>query len=141
MTYELAMNGDTMKALATALVFLGGCAHTTGADVDAARASWFGAHYDEVVSRWGTPVRSTPLSDGRLAYTWVSDGQAAGASLFPSLGVFGGSGGIGIGVGAGVSGAGGEWVRCERTLLFRDARVVEQTWQGAPNYCRTFRRG
>ncbi len=128
-----------MKVIALLAALLAGCA-TTGGDVDGARNSWFGVHYDEVVSRWGTPVRSTPLSDGRLAYTWVSDGQAPGASFFPSIGIFGGSGGVGVGVGTGVGTGGGDWARCERTLFFRDARVIGQTWQGPAGYCSTFRR-
>ena len=33
-----------------------------------------------------------------------------------------------------------EYARCERTLVFRDGRVGEQTWQGSPEYCSTFRR-
>jgi len=35
---------------------------------------------------------------------------------------------------------GGEPVRCERTLVFKDGRVDEQTWQGPAEYCRTFGR-
>ena len=128
-----------MKAISLVLILLAGCA-STAADVGAARNDWFGARYDEVVSRWGTPVRSTPLSDGRLAYTWVSEGQAPGGSFFPSIGIFGGSGGVGVGIGTGVAVGGGEWARCERTLFFRDGLVVEQMWQGPPAYCGTFRR-
>jgi len=35
---------------------------------------------------------------------------------------------------------GGEPARCERTLVFKDGRVVEQTWLGSAEYCSTFRR-
>jgi len=130
-----------MKAISLilTLILLAGCASTSG-DVGAARNDWFGARYDEVVSRWGTAVRSTPLSDGRLAYTWVSEGPAPGGSFFPSIGIFGGSGGVGVGVGTGVAVGGGAWARCERTLFFRDGLVVEQMWQGPAAYCSTFRR-
>ena len=108
-----------------------------------ARASWHGAPYDAVVSRWGTPVRSTTLTDGREARTWVSE-EASGGTYFPSIGVFGGSGGSGVGAGVmmdlpGMGGGRGQ-VRCERTLFFRGERVVEQLWQGHAGYCSSFRR-
>ena len=129
-----------MRSMTAILVFLAGCASTPPADLTAARSSWHGATYDEVVRSWGTPVRSTRLSDGRDVYTWVSDSVASGPAFFPSLGIFGGSGGIGIGTGVTMGGGGGEFLRCERTLFFESGRVVEQTWQGSADYCSSFRR-
>jgi hypothetical protein len=121
---------------------LAGCATT--ADIDSAKTTWHGATYDQVVSRWGTPVRQTTLSDGAQVYTWITEGGGGG---FPgSVGVFGGSGGGGGGVGVGIGlplpgmGGGGELQRCERTLTFRGGRVVEQLWQGQPRLCSTLGR-
>src|SRR3972149_8447419 len=86
-----------MKAGVLLVVFLAGCA-SLGTDVNVAKGSWQGATFDAVVSRWGTPARSTTLADGREARTWVSE-EAYGGSYFPSIGVFGGSGGSGGGGG------------------------------------------
>ncbi len=132
-----------MKAGALFVILLAGCA-SVGTDVNVAKDSWQGATYDAVVSRWGTPVRSATLTDGREARTWVSEDAVSRETYLPSIGVFGGSGGIGVGMGAVMGlpgmGAGGRQVRCERTLFFRDGRVVEQLWQGHLGYCSSFRR-
>jgi hypothetical protein len=109
------------------------------------RNAWLGASYEEVVSRWGTPVRSTSLgggdSNGRLAYTWFSEGTAPRSSVWPSIGVSAGSGmGVGIGVGVTSGPSRDVPVTCERTLIFRDGRVVDQLWNGPADYCGTFRR-
>jgi hypothetical protein len=124
-------------------MMLAGCATPPQEDVSSARKSWHGATYDEVVSSWGTPQRSTQLTGGRDVYTWVSESVGnRRAAIFPSIGIFGGSGGIGVGTGVTVGGGGpGEWVRCERTLIFDNARVTEQTWHGPADYCASFRRG
>ncbi len=130
-----------MKRLWIGLVtFIGACASTPG-DMNGAASSWLGATYDEAVARWGTPARSSALSDGRSAYTWVSEGTASRGAIFPSIGIFGGSGGIGVGAGATVGPGGVGLVRCERTLIFRDGRVIDQAWQGDTHYCNSFRRG
>ena len=130
-----------MRVITMVLLLLAGCASTPPGDVDAARSSWHGVTYDEVVASWGTPARSTKLSDGRDAYTWVSESAASRAAFYPSIGIFGGSGGFGGGgVGVGVGPGGVEFLRCERTLFFRDGRVVDQTWHGPPDYCASFRR-
>jgi hypothetical protein len=131
-----------MRVMIAVLVFLAGCASTPNGDVGAARNAWAGATYDEVVSAWGTPVRSTKTSDGRDVYTWSSETVASRGAFFPSIGIFGGSG-VGVGFGTGVtmaSGAGGEFLRCERTLIFQNGRVVDQVWQGPADYCASFRR-
>jgi hypothetical protein len=119
---------------------LAGCAATPEADMPAARDSWQGAAYDEVVASWGVPARSTRLNDGREAYTWVSETVTSRGALWPSLGIFGGSGGVGIGTGVTMGPGGGELQRCERTLFFQNGRVVDQTWQGPADFCSSFRR-
>jgi hypothetical protein len=138
-----AQEEKLMHARALILILLAGCATTPPVDLKDAQNSWNGAQYDAVVLRWGAPTRSTVLSDGRDAHTWLSESYAGGGSWFPSIGVFGGSGGgVGVGVGTGMSmgGGGGASVRCERTLFFKQGRVVEQSWQGQTNYCSSFRR-
>jgi len=117
------------------LALLAGCA--TMEDMDRAKGTWLGSSYDEVVSRWGVPVRQTTLSDGAQVYTWTA--ERGGGGYPASAGVFGGSGGGGIGVSIPLPGmGGGEYQRCERTLTFRRDRVVDQLWQGHPGFCSTF---
>ena len=120
-------------SIAAVAALLAGCATTSETEVIAARDTWKGTTYDDVVARWGVPARSTKLTDGRDAYTWVSETFASRPAFYPSIGIFGGSGGggVGIGTGVGIGGAGGgELQRCERTLIFQNARVVDQTWTG-----------
>ena len=116
-------------------VLVAACA--TMADIDTAKNTWRGSTYDEVVSRWGVPVRQTTLLDGSQVYTWVS--ERGGGGYPGSVGVFGGSGGGGVGASFPLPGmGGGEYQRCERTLTFKGGRVVDQLWQGHPGYCSTF---
>jgi hypothetical protein len=130
-----------MRFSAIALIVLtAACASTPPVDVATARNSWHGATYDQVVARWGTPVRSTKTTDGRDVYTWTSETVASRASFWPSLGIFGGSGGIGLGTGVTMGPGAGEWQRCERTLFFQNGRVVDQMWQGPREYCSQFGR-
>ena len=120
---------------AVVLAWLAGCA--TMADVDRARASWQGATYEEVVAAWGPPAGQTTLADGSQAYTWIS--QSAGYG--PSVGVYGGSGGGGVGISLPLPGMGGMVSgHCQRTLTFKDGRVVDQVWQGTTRYCSIFGR-
>lgn len=134
-----------MRCIAVILVFLAGCAGTPGGngDVTAARTSWQGASYEDVVRSWGAPARSTKLPDGRDAHTWVSESVASSrGSFWPSIGIFGGSGGVGFGTGVTMGpGYGGELQRCERTVFFENGRAVDQTWQGPADFCSSFRRG
>jgi len=123
---------------------LAACA-TTPSEVDytATRAGWQGAPYDAVVAQWGQPQRYTVMDDGRYVYSWYSQAGGGGAAYSSSsFGVFGGSRGFGFGVGTGIPlpgmGGGGEVVRCERTFVFKDALVVEQTWNGNSHFCSTF---
>jgi hypothetical protein len=127
-----------MNARALVLVLLAGCA-TPAVDYSATRNSWQGAPYEAAVTQWGAPTRSRVLADGRNTHTWVSE-TAAGGTWYPSVGVFGGSRGVGVGTGVILGQSGVEYVRCERTLTFREDRVVEQSWQGQSSYCNTFRR-
>ena len=129
-----------MRFAALIAFLLAGCA-TPGAEVGEAKDSWSGAKYDEVVLRWGAPARTTKLSDGRAVYTWVSESAGSRGSSAVGFGIGGGSGG-GIGVGTGImfGAGGGESIRCERTLIFRDGRVDEQTWLGPEQYCKSFGR-
>jgi hypothetical protein len=128
-----------------AATLLGAMLHTgcaaTRADIAPVRNAWLGAGYEEVVSRWGTPVRSASFNDGRLIYTWFSAGTATRGSLWPSIGVSAGSGsGVGIGVGVTAGPSHETYVTCERTLIFQEGRVVDQSWLGSTDYCATFRR-
>jgi hypothetical protein len=131
-----------LAVLAIVVFALGACASVPQGDLGATHTSWEGAPYEEVVARWGAPARSTSLPDGREAHTWVSETVESRGALWPSIGIFGGSGGVGFGTGVTVApGAGGALVRCERTFFFRDGRVVEQSWQGSSDYCAQFSRG
>lgn len=134
------------RRLGSVLFFtiLAGCATT--ADIEGAKGTWHGSTYDDVVARWGTPVRQTSLTDGSQVYTWITEASSGGyPGTYGSVGVAGGSGGgrvAGIGIsmplpGFGMGGGGGEIVRCERTLTFRNGRVAEQLWQGEPRLCST----
>jgi hypothetical protein len=94
------------------------CASTDG-ELAAARDSWRGATYDQVLMAWGTPSQSSVDS-----HTWLSDDSAPRAP--------GSSGGVGGMVFAAA--------RCDRILAFRDGRVVDGRWSGDPAYCTRFAR-
>lgn len=132
------MRNEILAALAA--IILVACA-TPDRDLAAARESWRGASYDEVVAAWGAPV--TSAKDGaQETYTWVSmDHVARGAGPGVGIGIGVGSGrGIGVGVGGVIFGAGGEQARCDRTLVFREGRVADETWNGPAEYCQRFAR-
>jgi len=128
-----------MRIAPLILVLLAACAapgETAGPE-----SGWNGASYDDVVRAWGTPARSTKLTDGSSVYTWVSDGTGTRGRVSPSIGIgIGSGGGVGVGTGVVFGSSGGEPLRCERTLIFRDGRVAEQKWQGPAEYCDSFRR-
>ncbi len=126
-----------MRIATLMVALLAGCAAPGG--IGEATGSWDGATYDEVVLRWGTPARSTKLTDGRNVYTWVSESAGSRGSSAVGFGI-GSGGGIGIGTGIMFGSGGGEAVRCERTLIFNAGRVDEQNWQGPAEYCRSFAR-
>lgn len=127
-----------MRIAPVLLVLLAACAVPGG--TVGPEAGWDGASYDDVVRAWGTPARSTKLTDGADVYTWVSEGTGTRGRASPSVGIGIGSGGVGIGTGVTFGAGGGEPVRCERTLIFRGGHVAEQKWQGPAEYCDTFRR-
>jgi hypothetical protein len=121
------------KAVLAVTVLLAACAGLL-TDVNDARNSWQGMRYEDVVEQWGAPARSAKPAGGRESHTWVSEGTLS--RLSPIIGIFAGSGS-----GAGVSVSTqpvGPLSRCERTLVFQDGRVVEQTWEGDGDYCSTF---
>jgi hypothetical protein len=128
--------------LAAALA-LAACATT-----EKAKESWAGATYDEFVRAWGAPVRSGKLADGSEVHTWVAEAgpsYRAGPSVGFGIGGFGGGAGRGVGVGVGASVPVGQGsvappARCERTLTFRDARLVEQAWIGPDEICAEYGR-
>jgi len=103
-----------LVALAASVV--AACASTD--EFAAARESWRGATYDQVVMAWGTPSQSSVDS-----HTWLSDDSAPRVQ---------GSGGVGGMIYAAA--------RCDRTLAFRDGRVVDERWAGDAEYCKRFAR-
>jgi hypothetical protein len=87
-------------------------------ELTAARDSWRGATYEQVVAAWGPPAQSAKDS-----HTWRSDDMPQGQSAG------GGAGGMIFAA-----------ARCDRTLAFRDGRVVDERWSGDPEYCKRFER-
>ena len=100
--------------IALAASVIAACASTD--EFAATRESWRGATYDQVVMAWGTPSQSSVDS-----HTWLSDDSAPRVQ---------GSGGVGGMIYAAA--------RCDRTLAFRDGRVVDERWAGDPEYCKRF---
>jgi len=95
-------------------------------ELTAARDSWRGASYEQVVAAWGPPTRNA-----RDAYTWFSEDRVPRAQ-----GSGGGAGGVIFG-----GAPDGAAARCERTLVIQDARVVRAgDWNGAPEFCKRFGR-
>lgn len=124
------------------MAFLAACATT-----EKARESWVGATYDDAVRAWGAPARSGKLADGSEVHTWWSEAgptYRSGPSVGFGIGGFGGrGGGVGVGVGASVpigEGSVTPPARCERTLTFRDGRLVEQSWIGPDEICSVYAR-
>ena len=83
--------------LAFAALSSAGCA-TLQENLDQTKMAWQGASYDEVVARWGKPVRTETRPDGAEAHTWISEG--------PVYRPYGPS--IGVGVGAATAAAASE---------------------------------
>ena len=116
--------GAPSKASFVLVLAVAGCA-AMDSELTAARQSWRGATYDQVVAAWGPPARSA-----RDSHTWVSDDRVAQAQRSG-----GGTGGVIFGAPEGAA------PRCERTLVVQDGRVVrEGDWNGAPEFCKRFAR-
>jgi hypothetical protein len=111
------------QAAALAALAAAACASMDG-DLVAARESWRGATYEEVVKAWGVPSQSAVDS-----HTWLSDD-----GLPQFQGSAGGAGGVVFG------GPGGRPARCDRTVAFRAGRVVDERWSGEPEFCKRFAR-
>jgi hypothetical protein len=103
--------------LVLALSAVAACA-SMDSELAAARDSWFGATYDQVLMAWGTPSQSSVDS-----HTWLSDDRPPRAP---------GSGGVGGMIFAAA--------RCDRMLAFREGRVVDGRWSGDPEYCKQYAR-
>ena len=136
-----------MRAIQAAVMaaLLAACATT-----EKAKETWLGASYDETVRAWGPPARSTKLADGADVHTWVSEAGPTYRSG-PTVGFgiggigFGGGGRTSTGVGVGASvpigqGSATPPSSCERTMTFRDGRLVEQNWIGPDEVCSVFGR-
>lgn len=100
-----------------AVTGMAGCAVDNA--LTAARDSWRGATYDQVLMAWGTPSHS-----GVDSYTWLSDDSSPRAP--------GSSGGVGGMIFAAA--------RCDRMLAFRDGRVVDGRWNGDAEFCKRYAR-
>lgn len=64
------MNRSVSFALLLATIFLGGCATT--ANFEKALESWIGRNADDLVSKWGPPSRTYPLSSGEKVFEYSS---------------------------------------------------------------------
>jgi len=93
-------------------------------ELNAARESWRGATFDQVVAAWGPPARSANGS-----HTWLSEDRVPQAQRSG-----GGTGGMIFGAPEGAA------ARCDRTLTFRDGRLLDQSWKGNPEFCKRFGR-
>ena len=131
---------SSRKLAAAALAALA-AACATKEDVVKARDSWQGATYEEVLSVWGAPNRSTRTQDGRDWHTWVAESYPQGGSTvgFGMGGMVGRGGGVGVGIGMPI-GSPPPPERCERTLVFADGKVVDQHWNGPPTLCAPLKR-
>jgi hypothetical protein len=91
------------------------------------------------------PARTVKEGD-QEKHTWITEDRiergSGGTGMFGGVSI--GSGGRGVGVGVGVGGAvfgpSGSPARCERTLVFREGRVVGEDWAGDDALCRRFAR-
>jgi hypothetical protein len=118
------------------------------ATTEKAKETWLGASYDETVRAWGPPARSGKLADGADVHTWVSEAgptYRSGPTIGFGIGGFGGGGRTSTGVGVGASvpigqGSATPPSSCERTMTFRDGRLVEQNWIGPDEVCSVFGR-
>jgi hypothetical protein len=130
--------GKAHRAAALALICAAAACATTGSDLERAKQSWQGATHEEVVARWGIPART----DAKNSQTWISEGVPYRAQPSVGFGLFGGGGRTSVGVGVGIPvGSPEPLARCERTMVFEEGRVVDQSWVGPAEFCYGFRRG
>src|SRR5688572_5566231 len=95
-------------------------------ELSAARDSWRGATYEQVVAAWGPPAQST--KDSRTdSHTWRTEDRPS-APMQRS----------GEGAGSVLFSAEGTGAKCDRTLAFREGRVREASWSGDPAFCKRF---
>jgi hypothetical protein len=127
------------RSIYLSLALLAACA------TDPAKVSetWNDAAYEEVASLWGPPLASSKDAEGNEMHVWRSEAPSgAGSSMSIGFGTFRGSGNVGIGAGTGVTvpvGPAAPPLVCERRMIFRDGRVVDQVWNGDPRYCESFK--
>ena len=93
-------------------------------ELTAARDSWRGASYEQVVAAWGPPAQSAKESptwrtEDRPTAPMQRSGEGAGSVLFSAE-------------------PSGTPARCERMLAFSGGRVREATWSGDPGFCKRF---
>src|SRR5258706_5123673 len=140
--YNVRNYSKAVKAAVALAVLLASCA--TAQEVEKAKSSGQGGRYEDVLRVWGAPARSTTTADGRDWHAWVTDSYPqAQSSVGVGLGGFriGGGGGVGMGVGMGVPvGSPEPPARCERTLVFDNGRVIDQSWAGPPSMCADLKR-
>jgi hypothetical protein len=91
-------------------------------ELTAARDSWRGATYEQVVAAWGVPAQSAKDS-----HTWRSEDRPSAPTQRS-----------GEGAGSVLFSAEGNGARCDRTLAFRDGRVRDASWTGNPEFCKRF---
>ena len=127
------------------LAFLLAACATTDPEIDAARKSWLGASYDDIVAAWGPPNR-IDRSGPQEKHIWVTEGRVERprSTIGFGVGMGGGRGNVGLGVGVGggqVLSTSVEPVRCERALVVSEGRIVGGAeWSGDPGWCRSFGR-
>ena len=113
---------DKNRALTPIFALLLCACASMDSEFAAARESWRGATFDQVQMAWGPPSQS-----GKDSHTWLTSDEAV-----PAQRSGGGAGGMVFG--------GGSSARCDRTLAFRDGRVVDERWVGDAEFCKRFAR-
>ncbi|HVJ23011.1 MAG TPA: hypothetical protein VM756_03645 [Burkholderiales bacterium] len=103
-----------------AVTGMAGCAVDNA--LTAARDSWRGATYEQVVAAWGPPAQSAKDS-----HTWRSEDRPPSSTERS-----------GVGAGSVLFSAEGSGARCDRTLAFSGGRVRDATWSGDPEFCKRF---
>lgn len=139
---QATSRGKAVRFLILIVVLLAGCATEQAPEQNTGPDSWYGARYETVAAQWGAPTRSSVLAGNRDSHTWMTDTYVyTSPSWFPStIGVFGSNRGVGVGTAVATGPRGNSYARCERTMIFKNGQVSEQSWQGHRAYCNSFRR-